>query len=876
MARQTSLDLANSNPEVKDNSLQGIDNDLSNLQTNTEVWNLNQEIMKAQIADLLQKYTSLRNGIKSTEWNRATKKQLESWLDQNIKNLNDMQNDLNNHNYSNLNTYNNRICELIYYFDHYEQVRQIITLWWKTWNIHMVIDSKQDARRSRRQQRSNAADQQNMNTILHDAALTSLRNNDMENYEEYLKAVANWQIEPSSHPFYKSHAQSFKLISCTNPSLYRMLVPSWTSATQYVVPTTWVIDASTFASGARRASRQSESFTTKVGRWVWEIAESLIPSVERDPRQKRAWEQAGSLLALWWAIYMWAKLIKNVFSSKKSNPDKREKAAGRWVWLLALTNSDKLFNWVQDITGWHPSEKIQVSTELFQRYWFSDTDALRYSEMHIWAPVAVMSALHFIPIQELSTQNIVEYKNNEFQFNYDNYERYVKNYKRTDEQKRIVLTAWQKLRDDNSINIWFAWLNINDWNQLNSLAQGSKTRTLADCPEIQNAWSENAELIASKVHTELYKQWLKAKSPEAANQIVNEYNQNWWKDIKKPDLNNLVIKWMQEWLLEVNGDVKYDLDDMINDPDVNLQNKTMEWFNNSWWTPIKFESYKDLFDTVQLTKWIKYNFKWRPAETEKPFHIDAMTWRIEFDDTDWYKVWKNETDVLKARTLNKTSSTLWWNRQFYVDYLNNRRISWGKDWIWEEVESLISPVHTELRNQWLKVKNSQSARQIIDEYNQKWWKNITKADLHNLIVRWLKAWWLKMNNPDKKYDIEDMISNPNIDLANKSINWFENDWWTPIKFESYEELFDIMYLTRWIKYNFKWRPAKTDDPFHIEVQTWRVEFDNQPFRKIRKGDLDVLRARTLTQTSSTLKGNKQFYVDYLNDWRISWGKDWFM
>ena len=132
MTTQDSLDLTNSSPETKDNSLQGIDNDLSNLQTNTEVWNLNQEIMKAQIADLLQKYTSLRNGIKNTEWNRTTKRQLESWLDQNIKNLNDMQNDLNSHNYSNLNTYKNRIWELIYYFEHYEQVRQIITLWWIT------------------------------------------------------------------------------------------------------------------------------------------------------------------------------------------------------------------------------------------------------------------------------------------------------------------------------------------------------------------------------------------------------------------------------------------------------------------------------------------------------------------------------------------------------------------------------------------------------------------------------------------------------------------------------------------------------------------------------------------------------------------------
>ena len=47
-------------------------------------------------------------------------------------------------------------------------------------------------------------------------------------FEEYLEAVANGQIEPSSHPFYKAHAQSFRMIQCTNPSLYQMLTPSRT------------------------------------------------------------------------------------------------------------------------------------------------------------------------------------------------------------------------------------------------------------------------------------------------------------------------------------------------------------------------------------------------------------------------------------------------------------------------------------------------------------------------------------------------------------------------------------------------------------------------------------------------------------------------
>jgi len=52
-----------------------------------------------------------------------------------------------------------------------------------------------------------------------------------------------------------------------------------------------------------------------------------------------------------------------------------------------------------------------------------------------------MSALHFIPIYELSAQKIVEYKNNEFQFNYDKYKNYVNKYDRTKEQKEVVLAA---------------------------------------------------------------------------------------------------------------------------------------------------------------------------------------------------------------------------------------------------------------------------------------------------------------------------------------------------------------------------------------------------------------------------------------------------
>jgi len=62
--------------------------------------------------------------------------------------------------------------------------------------------------------------------------------------------------------------------------------------------------------------------------------------------------------------------------------------------------------------------------------------------MHVEAPIATLSALHFIPIYELNNQRIIEYQNNQFKFNYDNYKRYIDTYEAwTDEQKRTVLAA---------------------------------------------------------------------------------------------------------------------------------------------------------------------------------------------------------------------------------------------------------------------------------------------------------------------------------------------------------------------------------------------------------------------------------------------------
>ena len=677
--RKSKTERGKTSAELADNSLKSIDNDLSSLRTGVETGALRenvqeQSVMLAKIEqDLLPKYKSLSSWIKSTEWSRATKKQLKARLDENIENLEKMEDDLKKHNYTDLTTYKGRIWELEYYYTHYEQVRQIITLWWRTSDIHSIIDSKQDAKRARRYEKSDAKYQQSMNAILHDVALTSLWNNDMERYEEYLEAVVNWQIEPSSHPFYKAHEQSFRMIKCTNPSLYQIIAPSWR----------WRTWQPTWRYSYRKcADTKSESFSSRLWKWFGDVLSKVFPSIENNPKQKQAWEQAGSLLALWWAIYMWVKVIKNVFSKKETNPNKRWKALWWWAGLLALTNGDKIIKWwwqrIQDAFNRHPSEKIQATTELFEKYWFTNTDALKHSEMHVWAPVATMSALHFIPIYELNSRKIVEYKNNEFKFNYDNYKKYVEACDWTNEQKTVVLAAWQKLKEDNSLDLWLKALGVEDQNKLNSLANWSKTKTLAECEEIQTWWENCVEWISSGVNAELFKQWLKAKDLESAKKLIQEYNQNWWNKIKKEDMNKLIIKWMNDWLLEINDpDKKYEIEDMLKDPNIDLENKTIKWFTNSWGTPIEFTSYKELFNAANLTNWIKKNFKGRPAISENPFHIDFLEWRIEFDDTEWYKVWKNETDVVKMRTLLK-NGTLWWNREFYKDFLNKRWNAEGK------------------------------------------------------------------------------------------------------------------------------------------------------------------------------------------------------
>jgi len=188
-----------------------------------------------------------------------------------------------------------------------------------------------------------------------------------------------------------------------------------------------------------------------------------------------------------------------------------------------------------------------------------------------------------------------------------------------------------------------------------------------------------------------------------------------------------------------------------------------------------------------------------------------------------------------------------------------------------------SPIHSKLRDEWLVTKDTHHGNLMAEEYESNWWKDIDKATLNSLIIKWMKKDWLKMRE-NKPYEIKDMLrqdkntnSNGIINLENKTIQDVNDGGWTPIRFKTYEELFDVVQLTLRIRDTFSGREAKSKRPFHLTA-IWRIEFDNVARWKFRKGDVDILKRRSMKEISPTLRENKEFYIKYLNKWRENWGR----
>lgn len=646
------------------------------VKTKTPIDLANEEIVKIEAIkennDLKKmaniRITKCKSLLDWLKWDRESKRDLKDKVNRAVRDMETIIND--EHVYeTKQNEYKDRLCKIIYdYYTNREPARQLIMMWKRVPVINWSADTKREAKRDKRHAKNNAEYQIDVSKLKKNTALYAMIWVNAEQWWDYCDFIWQWWIA-TGHPVFVQNTAGFNNIKMYSPDIYRALTPEW----QVTYNTYCQRNPNLYPTYCRNNYPVDDRFNNKIWRWLADIAERIGLNKDHDPRKRQAWEKAGSIAALGWAVVLWFNFLKNLFSSKKNNPDKRRNAWLYWWWLLALLNLDKITNWAQDITWWHPAEKTRMLAETFNKYSFSDAQAMEIADTYVSAPVTTMSALHFIPIYELETQKILEDKDGDFEFNYDNYKKYVDKYAWDNNQKEQVLKAWQQLRDKKCVWAWLRAFWIATRDKLRDLFGSDKNKTLAQTKEVQDWWENMVERVRSWVNKELYNHWLKAKNPEAINTIMSEYG-DWQKS--KEEVNKLILDWMRRDLLELTSeDGNYTVKEMLTKTEytsqLNLEEMTMNWFKN-WANEVKFTSYGELFEAVYITERIKYIFKWRSdAKDAVPFHVNLL-WQIEFNNREWYELHK-DTTVVSLKKLKIDLPTIKNNVKAYNDYLNERR-----------------------------------------------------------------------------------------------------------------------------------------------------------------------------------------------------------
>ena len=659
-----------------------------NNRTETVDTSSEQQQLAQNIDDLLVKYQDLAKWIRSAEWSGATKRHLKHRLNENIESLKRMKKDLDKHNYSNLATYKSRVTELTYYFEHYEQIRQIVVLWWRTSDIHAIIDSKQDARYAKKEEKGEAKYLCSNNDILHDATLLSLWNDDLEGYNDYLEKVYNHNIEPSSHPFVAKHRLSFQMVQNTSPTLYWVLAPNraWQIRYDVYCQQNWI----PCSNGRFNPNRRYRTWT------IWDDIASMIEDSQRrrwkevNPQQREARRKIWSLWSTIWCIALGIWIFRELFPWKKARD--AWKKTNRWkiLWLWAgiywVTHYTEIKDTVFDAFNWDPDNWVarrqsereqrraaeQAQTQVQANTWLSAPEATEIVNAKITYPILVCSTVWSIPIKQLIEQKIVEEKNWKLVLNKANYAAYVETMAlalwRSEKDKKAMLDRVASNEAVESISNWLAYCWINTLNDLNNLKWSSDTSTLMDSATFKTKYETQIKALTKHtwVFSNMAKQWLIPVWLDETIKILENYDSN-------KSENEQILERLKAWLLKPSSDKKYKIEDMINNPDIDLEKMTMKWFTSGV-NEIRFSTYWELFDTVHITNWIKEHFKWRTdAKDAAPFHINVR-WQIEFNNTEWYEIHKNEPTVIWLKELRTHLKTVNNNKQAYVDYLNKRRL----------------------------------------------------------------------------------------------------------------------------------------------------------------------------------------------------------
>ena len=199
--------------------------------------------------------------------------------------------------------------------------------------------------------------------------------------------------------------------------------------------------------------------------------------------------------------------------------------------------------------------------------------------------------------------------------------------------------------------------------------------------------------------------------------------------------------------------------------------------------------------------------------------------------------------------LNKWLQGIWVTNMDILQELwkGNDRLM-DTDLVWNYLESFDTPIMANLYEQGFKPKNPESRYKIMSL--NKWKQTISDYDLVTYISEGLVVL--------RDESLTKYINSNIIDLTNKCMKWCD------IKFSTYGELLKAVELTEWIINEFKDKPARDDQPFHLWMWlTWNIEYNNGIIN-----DTDVINSNifkdTLEKISPNLAKNKHAYVKYLN------------
>lgn len=634
--------------------------------------------LKLVASERIKKCENLLDWLK---WNRKSKRELKDKVKRAIDDMNVMVEDGYVYE-TKQNEYKNRLGKIIFdYYSNREPARQLIMMWQRIPVINWSADTKREAKRDNRHAKSNAEYQIDSSELKKNTALYNMIWASANEWWDYCDFIWQWWIA-TWHPVYLQYTEWFNNVRQYNPDLYRAITPKWQ------------VTYETYCQRNPQCRYQWYNWYNPNRRYrtwtIWDDIASMIEDQQRkrwkevNPQQREARRKIWNIWSIVWCIALGVGIFKEIFNPWKDKDwnKKRDWWKILWFWagIYGITHYKDVKNIFFDAFNLDPDNYVarrqdeRAREEAQNNTWLSQSETNELINAKIAYPTLVATTIWTIPIKQLVEQKIVEEKDWKLILNRTNYATYVENIAlalwRSDKDKQEMLDKVASDEAEKSISYGLSYCWINTLNDLNNLKE-SETSTLIDSATFKTKFKAQIDAITRQnwIFSNMAKQWFIPTWLEETINILENYDNS-------KNENEQILQRLKAWLLKTDPKRKYSISDMLNNPDINLENMTMRWFKYSEWAnEVKFSSYWELFEAVYITEKIKYIFKWRTdAKDAVPFHVNLL-WQIEFNNREWYELHKTDTTVISLKKLKTDLPTIKNNVDAYNDYLNKWRLS---------------------------------------------------------------------------------------------------------------------------------------------------------------------------------------------------------